>query len=59
MMNELEQTTCKRCGRKLRNPKAIELGMGATCWKKFMEEDNHKKLFSYEKEPAESKIKNL
>jgi hypothetical protein len=56
MMNELEQTTCKRCGRKLRNPKAIELGMGATCWKKFMEEDNHKKLFSYEKEPAESKI---
>ena len=56
MMNELEQTTCKRCGRKLRNLKAIELGMGATCWKKFMEEDNHKKLFSYEKEPAESKI---
>ena len=55
MMNELEQTTCKRCGRKLRNPKAIELGMGATCWKKFMEEDNHKKLFSYEKDSSENK----
>lgn len=39
------QTTCKRCGRKLKNPEAIELGMGATCWKKFVEENNHKKLW--------------
>lgn len=48
MINELEQTICKRCGRKLKNPKAIELGMGATCWKKFMAEDNHKPLFTIE-----------
>ena len=33
-MNEQKQTTCKRCGRKLRNPQAIELGMGSVCWKK-------------------------
>lgn len=50
LINELEQTTCKRCGRKLKNPKAIELGMGATCWKKFIEEDIHKKLFNMDEE---------
>lgn len=44
-MNELKQTTCKRCGRKLKNPEAIELGMGKTCWYKYINEDNHKKLF--------------
>lgn len=43
-MNKLEQTTCKRCGRKLRNPKAIEIGMGETCFKKFLSENNHKSL---------------
>ena len=44
-MNKLEQTTCKRCGRKLKNPQAIELGMGATCWKKYQNENNHKKIW--------------
>lgn len=39
------QTTCKRCGRKLKNPEAIQLGIGSTCWKKFVEENNHKKLW--------------
>ena len=43
-MNEQKQTTCKRCGRKLRNPQAIELGMGSVCWKKYQQENNHKKL---------------
>jgi DNA-directed RNA polymerase subunit RPC12/RpoP len=52
LINELEQTTCKRCGRKLKNPKAIELGMGATCWKKFIEEDIHKKLFECTESPT-------
>lgn len=47
-MNELKQTTCKRCGRKLKNSKAVELGMGSTCWKKYMSENNHKKLFKME-----------
>ena len=44
-MNEQKQTTCKRCGRKLRNPQAIELGMGSICWKKYQAENNHKKLW--------------
>ena len=44
-MNEIKQTTCKRCGRKLRSPEAIELGMGAICWKKYQQENNHKKLW--------------
>ena len=45
MMNKLNQTTCKRCGRKLKNGKAIEIGMGAICWKKYQQENNHKKLW--------------
>lgn len=45
-MNDVKQTTCKRCGRKLRSPGAIELGMGAICWKKYQQsENNHKKLW--------------
>ena len=47
-MNELKQTTCKRCGRKLRTESTIAIGMGKTCWKKFILEDNHKKLFNQE-----------
>ena len=26
---------CRRCGRKLKNPEAIELGFGAICYKKY------------------------
>lgn len=44
-MNDKEQTTCKRCGRKLKNPEAIKIGMGKTCWNKYIKEDNHKQLF--------------
>lgn len=36
---------CRRCGRKLKNPKSIELGFGNTCYKKFMAESNYKPLF--------------
>ena len=43
--NLVKQTTCKRCGRRLKSTKAIELGMGAICWKKYQNENNHKKLF--------------
>ena len=49
-MNEQKQTTCKRCGRKLRNPQAIELGMGSVCWKKYQQENNHKKLWKEDDE---------
>ena len=48
MENNRKQTVCKRCGRKLKNPKAIELGMGAVCWKKYTEENYHKKLWKGE-----------
>ena len=54
-MEEIKQTICKRCNRKLRNPKAIELGMGEVCWKKYQSENNHKKLWE-EKESNEDKL---
>lgn len=47
-MNKLEQTTCKRCGRKLKTEETIKIGMGKTCWYKYLKEDNHKKLFEVE-----------
>ena len=49
-MNEQKQTTCKRCGRKLRNPQAIELGIGSVCWKKYQQENNHEKLWKEDDE---------
>lgn len=44
-MNDERCTICKRCGRKLKNSKSIQLGMGITCWKKWQNERNHKILF--------------
>lgn len=45
-MDKKEQThICRRCGRKLRSEEAKQRGMGAVCYKKWMEESNHKKLF--------------
>ena len=44
-MNELKQTTCKRCGRRLKSPQAIEIGMGVVCWRKFQAENHYKKLW--------------
>lgn len=46
-MNELEQTTCKRCGRKLKSTESIEVGMGKTCLKKWQQENKHKKLICF------------
>ena len=54
-MGEIKQTTCKIFNRKLRNPKAIELGMGEVCWRKYQSENNHKKLWE-EKENNENKL---
>lgn len=42
---DIKQTTCKRCGRKLRTEEAINRGMGITCWRKWQKENNHKKLW--------------
>lgn len=30
---------CLRCGRGLKNPKSREIGMGKTCWRKFIAEN--------------------
>lgn len=46
---------CRRCGRKLKNPKSIELGFGNICYKKFMAELNHKPLFEVRKNEHETK----
>lgn len=46
-MNELEQTTCKRCGRKLKSTESIEVGMGKICLKKWQQENKHKKLIYF------------
>lgn len=45
-MNELKQSTCKRCGRKLRSPATIERGMGDVCWNKYVREKSYKHLFA-------------
>ena len=45
-MRKQEQThICRRCGRKLRSDEAKQRGMGYTCYKKWKEESNKKKLF--------------
>ena len=37
---------CRRCGRKLRSEESKEKGMGPSCFKKWIAEHGHKKLFS-------------
>ena len=48
---------CRRCGKKLKNPKSIELGFGNTCYKKFMAESNYKPLFEVRKSEPGTKTK--
>ena len=48
-MNDIKQTICKRCGRKLRTDEAINRGMGIICWNKWLNENNHKKLWEDKK----------
>ena len=47
---------CRRCGRKLKNPKSIELGFGNTCYKKFTAESNYKPLFEVRKNEPGTKL---
>lgn len=39
-------TICRRCGRRLKDPKSIELGFGITCYKKHLAEIPQKRLFN-------------
>ena len=50
-----KSSICRRCGRKLKNPKSIELGFGNTCYKKFNAESNHKPLFEMKKREPRTK----
>lgn len=43
---EKKYSTCKRCGRKLKNEQAKQLGMGAICYRKYMSANKYKPLFS-------------
>lgn len=43
-----EHDFCLRCGRKLKNPKAREIGYGVVCEKK-MKVEKYKQLFSTNK----------
>ena len=44
-MNQKDHEYCLRCGRKLKNSQARELGYGKICYRKLMT-DYSKKLFS-------------
>lgn len=46
---EKDHEFCLRCGRKLKNPKAREIGYGAVCEKKLKTESS-KKLFQNQNE---------
>jgi hypothetical protein len=34
------------CNRKLKSPQSIEVGMGKTCYKKYLESNQQKRLFN-------------
>ncbi len=40
-----EHERCLRCGRMLRATSTREIGMGPVCYKKYLAEKEHKKLF--------------
>lgn len=37
---------CRRCGRKLKSESSKERGMGESCFRRWIAEHGHKKLFS-------------
>ena len=43
--NEKEYTHCLRCGRKLKNEKARQIGYGVVCERKMRKENKTQKLF--------------
>lgn len=40
-----EYERCLRCGRMLRTPATREIGMGPVCYRRYLAEREHKKLF--------------
>lgn len=45
MKKEKDHNYCLRCGRRLKNKEARELGYGVTCYKKMKAEKEMKRLF--------------
>lgn len=43
MKDELKNTRCKVCGRRLKSEESIKMGMGKTCQRKYL--TGHKVLF--------------
>ena len=46
MLKPRKQNICMICNRKLKSPQSIEVGMGKTCYKKYLESSNKKRLFN-------------
>lgn len=46
MMKPRKQNVCMICNRKLKSPQSIEVGMGKTCYKKYLESSTQKRLFN-------------
>lgn len=46
MMKPRKQNICMICNRKLKSPQSIEVGMGKTCYKKYLESSTQKRLFN-------------
>lgn len=43
--NDVIHLKCLRCNRPLKDPESQKIGMGKTCFSKYKQENNHKKLF--------------
>jgi hypothetical protein len=44
---QLHQRNCKRCGRKLKTAESIQVGMGSTCYKRYLEEQKAQPHFKF------------
>lgn len=44
--NQNQVHLCRRCGRKLKSEESKSRGMGESCYKKWIAEHGHKKLFN-------------
>ena len=44
---KLHQRNCKRCGRKLKTIESIQVGMGSTCYKRYLEEQKAQPHFKF------------
>ena len=55
MMKPRKQNICMICNRKLKSPQSIEVGMGKTCYKKYLESNQQKRLFNVKENEEDGK----